>query len=82
MNTCVDGTLQIGPPCRPGDINWDGLITSADIIALIANVFKSGPEPACSGMSGDVNCSGETNSADVIHLVNFVFKSGPAPCEP
>jgi len=64
-----------------GDVNVDGVLTSADIIYLVGYVFKAGPPPQPIALSGDVDCSGATTSADIIYLVNFVFKSGPAPCD-
>ena len=64
-----------------GDVNASGAITSADLIALVAYVFKSGPAPAPVTEAGDANCSGAISTEDVIYLVNFVFKSGPPPCD-
>ena len=64
-----------------GDVNQSTAITSADIIALVNYVFKSGLVPEPCEANGDVNCSGAVTSADIIHLVNFVFKSGVPPCD-
>jgi hypothetical protein len=64
-----------------GDVNFDGDLTSADIIGLVNYVFKSGGVPYPVPATGDVNCNASVTSADVIHLVNFVFKSGAAPCD-
>ncbi len=64
-----------------GDVNLDGVITSADIIYKVNFVFKGGFAPLpCEG-AGDVNCSGSVTSSDIIGLVNFVFKSGDPPCD-
>lgn len=63
-----------------GDVDTTGAITSADIIALVNYVFKSGAPPKPCAGAGDVNCSGEVTSADIIYMVNHVFKSGPEPC--
>jgi hypothetical protein len=63
-----------------GDVNADGVITSADVIYLVDHVFKSGQPPLPSMEAGDVNCSGSITSADIIFLVNYAFKGGPAPC--
>ena len=80
-NTYISGTLTFGPSCGTrGDVNSTGNINSADIIFLVNHVFKSGPQPACGGVTGDVNCTNTINSADIIYLVNYVFKGGPAPC--
>jgi hypothetical protein len=64
-----------------GDVNLSGTITSADIIALVNYVFKSGPSPLPCSASGDVNCTGGITSADIISLVNYVFKSQTPPCD-
>lgn len=61
-----------------GDLNHSGSLEAADIIALVAYVFKSGPEPE-PPIIGDVNGIPPTTSADIIYLVNHVFKSGPPP---
>lgn len=67
-------------PGKTGDTNFDGVITSADIIHLVNYVFKGGLPPRPVPRSGDVNCSENITSADVIGLVNYVFKGGLAPC--
>jgi uncharacterized Ntn-hydrolase superfamily protein len=65
---------------RCGDVNVDGVVTSADVIYLVNHVFKSGAPPQPVPEAGDVNQSGALTSADIIFLVNYIFKSGPAPC--
>jgi hypothetical protein len=64
-----------------GDINESGTLTSADIIAMVNFVFKSGATPAPCEAAADVNCSETITSADIIFMVNHVFKSGPLPCD-
>jgi hypothetical protein len=64
-----------------GDVNNNGSLTSADIIYLVAHVFKGGPAPLPCTAAADVNCDGAITAADIIFLVNFVFKGGPAPCD-
>lgn len=64
-----------------GDVNEDGIITSADIIYLVAYVFKGGNEPIPCAAVGDVNCNGVITSADILYLVGYVFKGGSAPCD-
>jgi len=67
-------------PGKTGDTNFDGVITSADIIHLVNYVFKGGLPPQPVPRSGDVDCSGAITSADIIGLVNYVFKGGTPPC--
>jgi cysteine-rich repeat protein len=79
-----NSSCQVEGSClvtNTGDINNNGVITSADIIALVNYVFKGGLRPQPCAAAGDVNCSGNVNSSDIIFLVNRVFKSGPAPCD-
>jgi len=67
-------------PGTTGDVNFDGVMTSGDIIYLVNYTFKGGPPPQPVPAAGDVNCDGNVTSADIIFMVNFVFKSGPGPC--
>lgn len=69
------------PITKSGDINMNGTVTSADIIALVNYVFKGGAAPLPCPAAGDVNCSGTVTSADIIALVNYVFKAGAPPCD-
>lgn len=64
-----------------GDVNTDGVITSADIIYLVNFVFLRGPQPKFCVALGDVNCNASVTSSDIIYLVSYVFKSGESPCD-
>jgi photosystem II stability/assembly factor-like uncharacterized protein len=66
---------------KTGDVNIDGVITSADIISLVNFVFKGGLAPKPCMAAGDANCSGAVTSADIIYMVNHVFKGSAAPCD-
>jgi uncharacterized Ntn-hydrolase superfamily protein len=63
-----------------GDVNEDGLHTSADIIYLVNYIFKGGPTPQPVALAGDTNRNNSVTSADIIYLVGYVFKSGLPPC--
>ena len=67
---------------RAGDVDESDVINSADIVYLVAYVFKGGPEPQPEEYVGDVNCDGVVVSGDIIYMVNYVFKGGDAPCDP
>lgn len=69
------------PVLITGDVNTDGVITSADIIYLVNYVFKGGAPPKPCPAAGDVNCDGVVTSADIIYLVSYVFKGGNPPCD-
>jgi len=73
--------LAVCPIGVTGDVNVDGVVTSADIIALIDFVFKSGSPPLPVVEAGDVDCDGAVDSGDIIYLVNYVFKGGTPPCD-
>jgi hypothetical protein len=62
-----------------GDCNSDGEVDLADVVYLIADLFKGGPppDPTC---RGDGNCSGYRDVGDVVVLLNYLFKYGQAPC--
>ncbi len=62
-----------------GDIDNDGAITLADVVALWNMVNAGGPGPLFLHLA-DVDASGGApNAADVLYLANFYFCSGPAP---
>lgn len=75
--------IDIGPERCPfettGDANFDGSLSSSDIIYIVNYVFKSGSVPVPCAPAGDVNCDQLVSSSDIIYLVNHVFKSGPQP---
>lgn len=85
---CDDGNTLPGDGCDAqckceelrGDVNANGVITSADIISLLNFVFLRGPAPVPCTDIGDVNCSGVSTSADVIYLINYIFKNSYPPC--
>jgi hypothetical protein len=73
-------------PCTPcpivvtGDVDNSGSVSAADVIRMVAFVFKGGTALAPCRAAGDVNCSGVINAADVIGTINYVFKGGTALC--
>jgi hypothetical protein len=71
-------TIEVGP-LYCGDCNADGEINLADVVYLIADLFKGGPppDPVC---KADANCSGYRDVGDVVVLINYLFKLGQAPC--
>ncbi|MDP3024836.1 MAG: dockerin type I repeat-containing protein [candidate division Zixibacteria bacterium] len=64
-----------------GDVNKDRKLDLADIVYLVAYVFKRGPMPKEFTDQGDVNNNGRVNVADVVYLVAYTFKGGPAPID-
>jgi hypothetical protein len=62
-----------------GDINNDGAINLADIIALADNVAGSGPGAIPFQHLGDVDGDGSVLMADVTYMVNYYFHYGPCP---
>ena len=67
-----------GKPFVCGDANGTGNVDVADIVYLVAYVFKLGPmsDPLyCS----DTNGNGVVDVADIVYLVAYIFKLGPMP---
>lgn len=71
--------LKYSPELILGDVNVDGLLTSADVVLEINKVFLDLPYPAPENI-GDVNCDGDFSPADVVLLLNRVFLGTPLPC--
>lgn len=61
----------------PGDVNFDGRSTVADVVWLINYLFRGGPPPSYLP-SGDVNTDGIISISDVIYYINYFYKGGPA----
>jgi hypothetical protein len=61
-----------------GDIDNDGSINLADVVALWNMLNSSGPGPLFEHLA-DVNADGGVNNADVSYLANFWFCMGAAP---
>jgi len=59
-----------------GDMNSDGLLTSADAVLSLNCVFLGICSCAC---CADTNCDGFLASADVVFELNFVFLGTPLP---
>lgn len=59
-----------------GDFDDNGDVNVLDIIFLIENKFKGGPDPDPL-ISGDVNNDGSVNILDIIAMIDFKFKDGP-----
>jgi DNA-binding beta-propeller fold protein YncE len=72
------GFAAVYEPFPPGDADGSRDVTSADIIAMVAYVLKSGPAPAHLPLA-DVNRNCVVNASDIIFMVQFVFKNGPHP---
>lgn len=63
-----------------GNANCDEQINVADVIYIIAYLFKGGPSPNPLD-SGDANCDGKVTVSDAVYLINYLFKGGPpSPC--
>lgn len=71
---------DIGDACDYicGDIDGDRSINILDIVYLINNLYKSGPDPDPIE-SADVNHDAMVNILDIVHIINFIYKNGPVP---
>ncbi len=85
---CHNDTCDTLEACSPaieccyyaGDVNGDGKITLADIIADVNVVFKGAPkpDPPC---RGDCNNTNTITLPDIIILIGHIFKGGPKPAK-
>ena len=62
-----------------GDVNENGSLTAADIIAMVGYVFKSGPPPEPCDANGDVNCDGAVSTLDIDPFVTCLT-TGDCDC--
>ena len=74
--TTTDGT-NLSASCivtvlHPGDVNKDGHVNGADIVAVINCVLAN------STADGDVNGDGSVNGADIVAVINYVLEANPS----
>lgn len=74
--TTTDGT-NLSASCivtvlHPGDVNKDGHVNGADIVAVINYVLAN------STADGDVNGDGSVNGADIVAVINYVLEANPS----
>ena len=63
---------------KPGDVNGDDKVTSADAIQLMWSIFKP-KDYSVTDQSHDYNKDGKVTSADAIYLMWSVFKPKDYP---
>ena len=68
--------LPDGQVEQVGDFNLNGVITGADIVAMVGMVFRGMPGPLWPP-AADFTCDGQVTAADIVGQVSFVFKAGP-----
>jgi len=62
-----------------GDVNLDGILTSADVVALLNSTFLGFCFKAPFN-AGDLNCDGILTGSDVVKILNLVFLGIPGGC--
>ncbi len=73
-------TIKYSPlPQLKGDLNFDGVLSTADVVLSINCTFL-GEAPPAAPAACDINCDGKVTPADVVVLLNMVFLSVSAPC--
>lgn len=75
----TNGTVTV-PFSTKGDLNFDCVINSVDVVLLLSWVFAGTPEPLPDASTGDVNCDGTESPIDVVLLLNKVFAGTDLPC--
>ena len=85
MDLCIADTLDVIVSVYIcGDFDEDCLKYILDIVSLINNIYKEGPDPIdfLFGGLGDVNCDDAKNILDVVLLINYKYNnSSPPDCE-
>ncbi|HNR98510.1 MAG TPA: dockerin type I repeat-containing protein [Planctomycetota bacterium] len=64
-----------------GDVNADGIVDVADVIAFLNYLFRGGRRPPCME-AANLNDDGAANLADIIYALAYTFRDGPAPKAP
>ncbi len=64
--------------CLKGDLNGDGVLTSADVVQLINCVFLGTGN--CDNIFVDATCDSTLNASDVVISLNAVFLGLPITC--
>ncbi len=64
-----------------GDANNDLAANVADVIYIINNIFKGGPDPIISE-AVEVNTDAAYNIGDAISIIDYIFRSGQLRCQP
>jgi outer membrane protein assembly factor BamB len=62
-----------------GDMNNDGTVNLADVVALYNIINVSGTNGPLFEHLADVNADGSVNNADIVYLADYWFCAGPAP---
>jgi hypothetical protein len=72
----ADMTVRAAYIC--GDADNNRAVDILDVIFMIDDKFKDGPEPE-SLWAADVNGDGGYDILDIVHMIEFKFKDGPPP---
>lgn len=63
-----------------GDLNHDGFLTAADVVAQLNCVFLNPAGPECELFVADINCDGQLTAVDAVFLLGEVYLFAPQPC--
>ena len=67
------------PRWLKGDLNGDGRLSGADIVALVFRIFNNVCAPA-PFRAADVSCDGNLSATDIVLLLAMTFQSTPPNC--
>jgi hypothetical protein len=79
QNDAAAQVWYLSNPGGRGDLNGDGLLSSADVVLLLNLVFLDSQAPTGGLFAADLDCSGAPDSPDVVLLLNAAFLGDPAP---
>ncbi|MGH8004630.1 MAG: putative Ig domain-containing protein, partial [Limisphaerales bacterium] len=71
--------FAVSSEIQRGDLNADGQLSPADVVALLNCVYLGVP-PFTGEESCDMNCDGQHSPADVVLLLKRVYLVEPLPC--
>lgn len=83
LNTvnCLQGDPHPFSPFWRGDANSNGLVTIADTIAILAQIFRGGTVITCMD-AADFDDNGTVELLDGVASLMHFFRLGPGPAEP
>ncbi|MFN0057338.1 MAG: hypothetical protein ACKVX7_02680 [Planctomycetota bacterium] len=78
IDNLLAGTITLLDEFVRGDANSDGIVGTADPIALLGSIFGTGPLVICPD-AGDVNDDNAVNVVDAVQLIHYLFIPGSSP---
>ena len=65
--------LFTGPVRKKGDVDGNGEVNSADVVAIYNYILSGEAETGITKEAADVDGNGDVNSADVVAVYNIII---------